>query len=49
MKWAEHVVCLGEIRNVYKISVGKPEGRRPLEKRRCRWEDNIKRDSKETG
>jgi hypothetical protein len=30
MNWAGHVAWLGEIRNAYKILVGKPEGRRPL-------------------
>jgi hypothetical protein len=31
-------------RNAYMILVGKPEGKRPLERRRCRWVDNIKID-----
>jgi hypothetical protein len=30
MRWAEHVACMGEKRNTYRILVGKPEGRRPL-------------------
>jgi hypothetical protein len=30
MKWEEHVVCVGEMRNAYEVSVGKPEGKRPL-------------------
>jgi hypothetical protein len=30
MKWASHVACTGKKRNVYRISVGKPEGKRPL-------------------
>jgi hypothetical protein len=34
----------GVMRNVYKIFVGKPEGKRPLRKSRCRCEDNIKMD-----
>jgi hypothetical protein len=33
---------MGEIRNAYKILVGKPEGKKPLGRRRRRWEDNIK-------
>jgi hypothetical protein len=33
---------IGERRNAYKILVGKPEGKRPLEKPRRRWEDNIR-------
>jgi hypothetical protein len=32
---------MGERRCVYRVLVGKPEGKRPLEKSRCRWEDNI--------
>jgi hypothetical protein len=34
----------GEMRIAYKILVGKPEGKRPLGKRRCRWMDNNKMD-----
>ena len=34
-------------RNAYRILVGKPEGKRPLERLRHRWEDNIKKDLKE--
>jgi hypothetical protein len=37
------------MRNKYKISVGKPEGKRPLGRSRHRWEDNIKMDLKEIG
>jgi hypothetical protein len=33
---------VGEKRNVYRILVGKPEGKRPLGRSRCRWVDNIK-------
>jgi hypothetical protein len=32
----------GERRCAYRVLVGSPEGRRPLDRRRCRWEDNIK-------
>jgi hypothetical protein len=35
--------------NVYRILVGKPEGKRPLRKRRCRWADNIKTGLREIG
>jgi hypothetical protein len=35
---------MGEERNAYRILMGKPEGKRPLEKRRRRWVDNIKMD-----
>jgi hypothetical protein len=38
-----------EKRNVYKILVGKPEGKRPLGRRRSRWVDNIKMDLREVG
>jgi hypothetical protein len=40
---------VGEGRDVYKVLVGKPEGKRPLEKPRCRWDDNIKMDLQEVG
>jgi hypothetical protein len=43
-KWAEYVAQIGEIRNAYKIVVEKSEGKRPLGRPRCRWEDNIKMD-----
>jgi hypothetical protein len=49
MGWAEHVARLGEKRNLYKILVGKPEGKRRLEIHRRRWEDNIRIDLRETG
>jgi hypothetical protein len=39
----------GEMRNAYKILVGKPDGKGPLEIRRCIWEDNIRMDVKEIG
>jgi hypothetical protein len=40
----------GERRGVYTVLVGKPEGKRPLERsKRCRWEDNIKIDRQEVG
>jgi hypothetical protein len=35
--------------SVYRVSVGKPEGKRPLGRPRRRWEDNIKLDLRETG
>jgi hypothetical protein len=39
----------GEKRNAYRISVGKPEGKRPLGRSRHRWEDNIRMDLREIG
>jgi hypothetical protein len=35
---------MGEKRNVYRLLVGKPEGKRPLGSPRCRWVDNVKMD-----
>jgi hypothetical protein len=43
MRWAGHVARMGEGRNVYRVLVGKPEGKRPLERPRRRWEDGIKK------
>ena len=49
MRWAGHVACIGEGRGVHRILVGKPEGKRPLERPRCRCDDNIKMDLLEVG
>ena len=49
MRWAGHVVCMGERRGVYRVLVGKPEVKRPLGRLRHRWEDNIKMDLQEVG
>jgi hypothetical protein len=38
-KWAGHVARMGEGRGVYRVLVGKPEGKRPLGRPRRRWED----------
>jgi len=40
---------MGERRGVYKVAVGKPEGKRPRGRPRRRWEDNIKMDFQEVG
>jgi hypothetical protein len=40
---------MGEERIVYKVLVGKPEGKRPLGRTRCRWEDGIRMDLTEIG
>jgi hypothetical protein len=42
MRWAGHVAGMGEKRNVYRLLIGKPEGKRPLGRPRCRWIDNIR-------
>ena len=42
MRWAGHVARMGERRGVYRVLVGKPEGRRPIGRPWRRWEDNIK-------
>ena len=44
MRWAGHVLRMGEERGVYRALVGKPEGRRPLGRPRRRWMDNIRID-----
>ena len=44
MRWAGHVARMGQGRGVYRVLVGKPEGKRPLGRPRRRWEDNIKMD-----
>ena len=49
MSWAGHVARMEEGRGVHKVLVGKPEGRRPLERPRGTWEDNIKMDLQEVG
>jgi hypothetical protein len=49
MRWAGHVARRGEGRGVYRILAGRPEGRRPLGRPRCRWEENIKIDLMEIG
>jgi hypothetical protein len=49
MWWAGHVARMGEGRGVYRVLVGRPEGKRPLGRSRHRWEDNIKMDLREIG
>ena len=49
MRWAGHVAHMGEGRGVYRVLVGKSEGKRPLGRPRPRWEDNIKMDLQEVG
>ena len=47
MRWAGHVARMGEERVVYRVLVGRPEGRRPLGRPRRRWVDNIRMDLQE--
>jgi len=49
MGWVGHVARMGEERGVYKVLVGKPEGKRPLGRPRHRWVDNIRMDLQEVG
>ena len=49
MRWAGHVARMGEERGVYRVLVGKPEGRRLLGRPRRRWVDNIRMDLQEVG
>jgi hypothetical protein len=49
MRWAGHVAYMGEERGVYRVLVGRPEGKRPLGRPRRRWENNIKMDLREIG
>jgi hypothetical protein len=44
MRWAGYVARMGEKRNVYRLLIGKPEGKTPLGRPRRRWIDNIKMD-----
>ena len=47
MRWAGHIACMGERRGLYRVLVGKKEGKRPLGRPRRRWEGNIKMDLQE--
>jgi len=49
IKWAGHVARMGEERGVYRVLVGKPEGKRSLGRPRCRLVDNIRTDLQEEG
>ena len=49
MRWAGHVAFMGERRDVYRVLMGKSEGKTPLGRPRRRWEDNIKMDLQEVG
>ena len=47
IRWAGHVVCMGERRGVYRVLVGRPEGKKPCGRSKHRFEDNIRRDLQE--
>jgi len=49
MRWAGHVASMGESRGIYRVLVGKPEGKRPIVRPWRRWDDNIKMDLREVG
>ena len=49
MRWAGHVAHMGYRRGTYRVLVGKPDGKKPLGRPRCRWDDNIKMDLQEVG
>ena len=49
MNWTEHLVRMGERRDVYRVLLGKSGGKRPLGRHRPGWEDNIKMDLQEVG
>jgi len=49
MRWAGHVARVGEERGLYRVLVGKPEGKRPLGRPRRRWVDNIRTDLQKVG
>jgi len=49
MSWAGHVARMGERRGVYRVLVGKPEGKRPPGRPKSRWEGNIKMDLQKVG
>jgi hypothetical protein len=48
-RWVGHVARMGEERNMYRVLMGKPEGKRPLGRPRRRWEDGIIMYLRETG
>jgi hypothetical protein len=47
--WARHVARMVDSRDAYRVSVEKPRGKRPLERPRHRWENNIKINLREVG
>jgi hypothetical protein len=49
MRWAGHLARVGEGKGVYRVLVGRPEGKRSLGRPRHRWKDNIKMDFRQIG
>ena len=49
LRWAGHVARMEQLRNAYRVLVGKPDGKRPLGRPRRRWEDNIRMAFREVG
>jgi hypothetical protein len=49
MRKVRHVAHMDEGRGIYRVLVGRPKGKRPLGRPRCRWEDNIRMDLREIG
>jgi len=49
MRWVGHVERMGEEREVYRVLLGKPDGRRPLGRPKHRWVGNIRTDLQEVG
>ena len=49
LRWAGLAARIKQIRNTYRVLVGKPEGKKPFGRPRRRWEDNIKMDLREVG
>jgi hypothetical protein len=49
MRWAGHMARMEEEIKLHKVLMGKPEGKRPLERPRRRWEHGIRMDHRETG
>ena len=49
IRWAGHLERLGEESVVYRVLVGRPDGKSPLGRPRRRWVDNIRMDLQEVG
>jgi hypothetical protein len=49
IRWAGHLARMGERGGIYRVLVGKPEGKVPLGRPRYRWENNIEMDLQEVG